>query len=83
MSAIWGFRRAGKAMISGSDCSSAPKVLNSEFLRAVDARPNSIERTPLAYPIVHKAIRRALLRKFSYSIFFVYEQDEADERIVV
>lgn len=58
--------------------------LSSEFLRAVDACLNSIEREPLTYPIVHKQVRRALLRKFPYGIFFVYEQmDEEDERIVV
>ncbi len=58
--------------------------LSSEFLRAVDACLNSIEREPLAYPVVHKQVRRALLRKFPYGIFFVYEQmNEENERIVV
>lgn len=57
--------------------------LSSEFLRAVDACLNSVERMPLAYPIVHKNIRRALLRKFPYGIFFVYETDEDEGRVVV
>jgi plasmid stabilization system protein ParE len=58
--------------------------LSSEFLRAVDACLSAIEREPLAYPIVYKQVRRALVRKFPYSIFFVYEQlDEETERIVV
>lgn len=57
--------------------------LSSEFLRAVDACMNSVERIPLAYPIVHKNIRRALLRKFPYGIFFVYETNEDEEHIIV
>lgn len=43
--------------------------LSGEFLRAVDACLSSIEREPLAYAIVHKQVRRALLRRFPYSIF--------------
>ncbi len=58
--------------------------LGSEFLRSVDACLSSVEREPLSYPIVYKQIRRALVRKFPYGIFFVYEQlDEENERIVV
>lgn len=58
--------------------------LSSEFLRAVDACLSAIEREPQAYPIVHRQVRRALLRKFPYSIFFVYEQlDEENEQISV
>ena len=58
--------------------------LGSEFLRALDACLSSVEREPLTYPIVYKEVRRALVRKFPYSIFFVYEQvDEENERIIV
>ncbi len=58
--------------------------LSSEFLRAIDACLATIEREPLAYPIVYKQVRRALVRKFPYGIFFVNEQiDDRNERIVV
>ncbi len=58
--------------------------LSSEFLRAVDACLSAIEREPLAYSVVYKHVRRALVRKFPYSIFFLHEQlDEENERIVV
>ena len=36
--------------------------LGSEFVHAVDSCLASIERGPHVYPIVHKEIRRALLR---------------------
>jgi plasmid stabilization system protein ParE len=58
--------------------------LSSEFLRAVEACLSSIEREPFAYPVVHKQVRRALLRKFPYGIFFIHEPiDEENEHIVV
>jgi len=38
--------------------------LGEEFLRAVDACFASVQRTPTAYAMIHKDIRRALLRKF-------------------
>lgn len=53
--------------------------LGSEFLRAVDAALASIERTPEAYPIVYEGVRRALLRKFPYGLFYVIEPN----RVVV
>ena len=50
--------------------------LGSEFVRAVDACLASIDRGPHGYPIVHKEIRRALLRKFPYGIFYIYNDKE-------
>ena len=53
--------------------------LGAEFLLCVDAVFNAMMRFPLQYPLVHKIVRRALLRRFPYEVFFV----EDDERIVV
>jgi len=47
--------------------------LGSEFLLAVDATLAGILRNPLQNPLVHKTIRRALLRRFPYEIFFVLD----------
>lgn len=44
--------------------------LGSEFLRAVDAALAAIKRNPLAYPVVFGAARRALLRRFPYSVIY-------------
>ena len=49
--------------------------LGSEFLRAVDASLAFIRRNPLAYHRVHKDMRRVLLRKFPYGLFYVVESD--------
>jgi len=46
--------------------------LGGEFLLCVDAVMASIERNPQLYPVVHKdIIRRALMRRFPYGVFFV------------
>lgn len=53
--------------------------LGSEFHRAVDACLAAVERNPLGYPMVHKEVHRALLRRFPFATFYVIEE----ERIAV
>jgi plasmid stabilization system protein ParE len=53
--------------------------LGCEFLMAIDACLQRITRNPDQHPLVHKTVRRALLRRFPYGIFFISEP----ERIVV
>jgi len=50
--------------------------LGSEFMRALDAGLSYIQRNPTAYPIVHKQMRRALLRRFPYSVNYLLEGDK-------
>jgi toxin ParE1/3/4 len=38
--------------------------LGLDFIRAVDNLFNSILRNPLKYPVVYKAVRRGLTRRF-------------------
>jgi toxin ParE1/3/4 len=49
--------------------------LGSEFLRAADACFSTVQRNPAAYPIVHEQVRRALLRKFPYALFYLLRED--------
>ena len=49
--------------------------LGSEFLLSVDALMNSIVRNPQQYPVVHKTIRRALVRRFPYQVFVLDEEE--------
>ena len=53
--------------------------LGEEFLRAVDARLAAIQRNPFSYAAVHRDVRRGMLRRFPYGIFYFVEAD----RIVV
>lgn len=48
--------------------------LGEEFLTSVEARLENIRRQPAAYSTVHEAYRRALIRRFPYSIFFEDEE---------
>ncbi len=47
--------------------------LGMEFLRCVEAAVLSIQRTPMIYPVVHEAYRRALVRRFPFTIFFEFD----------
>ena len=53
--------------------------LGSDFLLCVDAVFSAILRSPQRYPQVHQRARRAVMRRFPYSVFFV----EDDQRVVV
>ena len=47
--------------------------LGNEFMLCLDATMHSIARNPLIYQVVHKNIRRGVLRRFPYCIFFLKE----------
>lgn len=47
-----------------------------EFLRVLDACIESIRRSPLLYPVVSGEVRRAVLRRFPYSVIYMVREDE-------
>ena len=49
--------------------------LGVDFLRAVDACFDAIVTTPLAYPVVYRSARRALLRRFPYAVLYMQAND--------
>ena len=49
--------------------------LGNEFLLALDAKINAIQRNPNHFQVVYKNIRRALTNRFPYGIFFIIESD--------
>jgi plasmid stabilization system protein ParE len=53
--------------------------LGSEFLISVDATVHAITRNPRQFAKIHKDVRRALLHRFPYGVFFLVE----DTRIIV
>jgi len=50
-----------------------------EFVRMVDVAVSSMDRFPQAFPQVHGEARKAVLRRFPYSLLFVPD----DECLVV
>jgi toxin ParE1/3/4 len=53
--------------------------LGFEFMRSLDAALQSAKRNPFAYQKIYKEIRRILLRKFPYAVFYIVEEN----RIIV
>jgi plasmid stabilization system protein ParE len=49
--------------------------LGSEFVRAVDVAITKIGRNPLAYPVKYRQVRRVLLKRFPYCLFYVLMDD--------
>ena len=49
--------------------------LGNEFLLALDAKINAIQRNPNHFQVVYKNIRRALTNRFPYGLFFIVEND--------
>jgi plasmid stabilization system protein ParE len=50
--------------------------LGRGFRAAVDAVVQRMSATPRQFPVVHKNVRRALLRRFPYALMFVIEANE-------
>jgi plasmid stabilization system protein ParE len=50
--------------------------LGFEFLRAIEACLSGVTRNPSAYTVVHEPnIRRALVRRFPYALFYLFDDD--------
>lgn len=49
--------------------------LGSEFLRAVEVCIASVASNPAMFAVLYRNIRRALLRRFPYGVFFLFDND--------
>jgi plasmid stabilization system protein ParE len=52
------------------------KGLGGSFLDSVDSAINSVQQNPDAYPKVYKELRRILLKKFPFGIFYLVEENK-------
>lgn len=50
--------------------------LGTAFLEIVESVLAGISENPFRFPIVHKDVRRALLSRFPYGVFFRIRRDE-------
>jgi len=50
--------------------------LGEDFLLTLEESYSKITRTPKIYQLIYKIVRRKLLRRFPYGIFFVLRDDE-------
>ena len=49
--------------------------LGTEFLRSCEAAFSAIGRAPRLHRVIRNGIRRALLRRFPFGVFFAEEKD--------
>ncbi|ANV83845.1 addiction module toxin RelE [Picosynechococcus sp. PCC 7003] len=52
------------------------KGLGSEFIRIIDANLSQIQRYPGAHPVVRKNIRRKIIRRFPYALFYIITETQ-------
>lgn len=50
--------------------------LGDEFMEAIARVLERVDRTPEQFPILHRTVQRALVRRFPYAIFFVQDDDD-------
>ena len=50
--------------------------LDLEFMDSVDEALIQVVRNPHLYPLVYKNLRRAVVRRFPFAIFFDVSEDE-------
>jgi toxin ParE1/3/4 len=51
------------------------KGLGSDFILCVEEGLAKIQRDPQIYPAVHRNVRRMLIHRFPYGIFYILEVD--------
>ena len=69
--------RSAKRDIAEADAYYAPYGKADAFLAALDHVFTQITERPLMFPIIYEDVRRALVRRFPYSVFFVLERTRA------
>ena len=52
--------------------------LGAQFEAAVDHAVSLLRRLPQAGPVVHREVRRILLRRFPYAVYYLLNQDVID-----
>jgi plasmid stabilization system protein ParE len=71
------FSPAARAeLIEAQDWYEREAGLGRPFRHAIDALAERMSSNPRQFPIVFKNVRRALLRRFPYSLFFVMQDDD-------
>ncbi|HIP61132.1 MAG TPA: type II toxin-antitoxin system RelE/ParE family toxin [Sulfurovum sp.] len=50
--------------------------LGEDFLLTLEESYAKIARTPKVYQLIYKTVRRKLVRRFPYGVFFVLRDDE-------
>jgi plasmid stabilization system protein ParE len=49
--------------------------LGEELLLSIEATLEAIRENPEQFPVVHQDVRRALIRRFPYGVFYLVEKE--------
>jgi plasmid stabilization system protein ParE len=52
--------------------------LGLRFLEELDHVLKRVTAAPLHFPVIHRGVRRALLNRFPYSVYFVFGDEEIE-----
>ena len=52
--------------------------LDVEFMQRIDESLSRIARNPNSYPIVYRTLRRAIVRRFPFAVFYQVIADEIE-----
>lgn len=52
--------------------------LGRRFMREIRQSLHSISKSPLRFPVIEKGVRRLLLHRFPYAVYFLSENDNYD-----
>lgn len=55
----------------------------SGFLDELRAAFTRVEQAPLQFPVVSRSLRRAILRRFPFRVFFTLEGEEATDMAIM
>jgi plasmid stabilization system protein ParE len=50
-----------------------PSGLGHEFVAAVEQQPERVVENPTFYQVMHRGVRRAVMRRFAYGVFYLFE----------
>ena len=52
------------------------KGLGAQFVLTIEAKLDSIRKTPEMFPVIYKQYRRAIIKRFPFAIFFEIVESE-------
>ncbi|MCH9010466.1 MAG: type II toxin-antitoxin system RelE/ParE family toxin, partial [Chloroflexi bacterium] len=49
--------------------------MQTSFSLCIEEVLDKVERSPEQYPVIHRGVRRALIRRFPYGIFYLLKEE--------
>ena len=56
--------------------------LGYDFINSIDRSLKTISQNPHTYPAVHKNVRRCVIKKFPFCIYYIAEDESKEVRVI-